>query len=186
MNLENKIESLLFWKNETVTTAWLSKALEVPIEEIEKALDALGSSLEGRGIVLQRNGNEAGLKTHPEASALIEKFSKEELTKDLTPSALETLSIILYRGPITKKEIDYIRGVNSGFILRNLLIRGLIEKVTDEAQPGRSTTYKGTLDLLSLLGISKLEELEEYELVKKEIEDFNKKSSEDDATSQPS
>ncbi len=94
----------------------------------------------------------------------------------MTPSALETLSIIIYRGPITKKEIDYIRGVNSGFILRNLLIRGLIEK--DESKEGRGVQYKPTLDLLSLLGISNLSELPEYDAVKKEIEDFKNKEKE--------
>ena len=176
MTLENQIESLLFWKNETVTTKWLAKTLEKNEEEIVSAISSLAQSLEGRGLVLQQNGNEVVLKTHQEASTLIEKLSKEELVKELTPSSLEALSIIIYRGPIAKKEIDYIRGVNSGFILRNLLIRGLIQK--EEERDGRSVLYKPSLDLLSLLGISKLEELEEYESVKKEIEDFKNKQEE--------
>lgn len=170
MNTETKIEALLFWKNESVAISWLSKALEITVEETEKALTDLEQSLLHRGVVLQRNGNEVALKTAPAVAGLIEQFSKEELVKELTPSALETLSIIAYRGPIPKKEIDYIRGVNSGFILRNLLIRGLIEK--EEGREGRSVVYKPTLDLLSLLGIAHLEELEEYEAVKKEIEQF--------------
>lgn len=180
MTLENQIESLLFWKNETVTIKWLAKTLEKSEEEIASAISSLSHSLEGRGVVLQHNGNELVLKTHPEASTLIEKLSKEELVKELTPSSLETLSIIIYRGPIAKKEIDYIRGVNSGFILRNLLIRGLIEK--QEEREGRSVLYKPSLDLLSLLGISKLEELEEYETIKKEIEDFKTKQEEQSHT----
>lgn len=164
MSLPAQIEALLFWKNENVSINWLAKALEKSKEEINDAIAELETSIERRGVVLQRNGDEVALKTSPEASALIEKFSKEELIKELTPSALEALSIIAYRGPLAKKEIDYIRGVNSGFILRNLLIRGLIEKEDNK--------YKPTLDLLSLLGISKLEELEEYETVRKEIEHF--------------
>lgn len=174
MTLPAQIEALLFWKNESVSTAWLTKALEKSNEEIEEALKMLEISLEGRGIILQRNGDEAALKTSADAAVLIEKFSKEELAKELTPSALETLSIIAYRGPLTKKDIDYIRGVNSGFILRNLLIRGLIEK--EENTASRGIVYKPTLDLLSLLGISKLEELEEYETVKKEIEHFEQET----------
>lgn len=169
LTLAAKIEALLFWKNESVTVAWLSKALETDKGEIEAALVELEASLAGRGIVLQRNGDQAALKTAPEAADLIEKFSKEELVKELTPSALETLSIIAYRGPIAKKEIDYIRGVNSGFILRSLLIRGLIEK---EESGGRGVLYKPTLDLLALLGVTKLEELEEFETAKKEIEHY--------------
>jgi segregation and condensation protein B len=172
MKLSSQIEALLFWKNENVTIAWLSKSLEKSREEIEEALKELDSVLKTteRGVFLQRNGEEIALKTAPEASSLIEKFSKEELVKELTPSSLETLSIISYRGPISKKEIDYIRGVNSGFILRNLLIRGLIAK--EEGKEGRGILYKPTLELLSLLGISNMTELEEYETVKNEIEQF--------------
>jgi len=172
MKLSSQVEALLFWKNENVTIAWLSKSLEKSREEIEEALKELDSVLKTteRGVFLQRNGEEIALKTAPEASSLIEKFSKEELVKELTPSSLETLSIISYRGPISKKEIDYIRGVNSGFILRNLLIRGLIAK--EEGKEGRGILYKPTLELLSLLGISNMTELEEYETVKNEIEQF--------------
>ena len=171
MTLSAQIEALLFWKNEGATMNWLAKALEKGKEEIEEALKSLEASLEGRGIVLQRNGDEVALKTAPAVASLIETFSKDELAKELTPSALETLSIIIYRGPLAKKDIDYIRGVNSGFILRNLLIRGLIEK--EEKTALRGIVYKPTLDLLSLLGISRLEELEEYEIVKKEIEQIH-------------
>ena len=171
MTLEAKIEALLFWKNESVNLSWLSKALEKPKDEIEKSLEKLEENLVGRGVVLQRNGEEVALKTTPAASSLIDKFSKEEMVRELTPSALETLSIIVYRGPLPKKEIDYIRGVNSGFILRSLLIRGLIQK--------EETNYKPTLDLLSLLGISSLPELEEYETVRKEIERFKQQDVED-------
>lgn len=177
MTLENNIESLLFWKNESVTITWLASSLKKSTEEIQEALSTLEASLNGRGIVLQRNGDEVALKTAPETSALIETFSKDELVKELTPSALETLSIIIYRGPISKKEIDYIRGVNSGFILRNLLIRGLIEK--EENREGRSVSYKPTLELLSLLGITNLSQLPEYEIVRTEIENFKKKEGEE-------
>ncbi len=170
MTLENKIEALLFFKNESVTVSWLSKGVEKTEQEVEEALSALEAHLRSRGVVLQRNGKEVALKTSPDASALIEKFSKEEMAKELTPSALETLSIIAYRGPLAKKEIDYIRGVNSGFILRNLLIRGLIEK--EEGREGRSVVYKPTLDLLSLLGVSSLDQLEEYKEVRAEIDNF--------------
>jgi segregation and condensation protein B len=172
MKLSSQIEALLFWKNENVTISWLSKSLEKSLEEIEEALKELDTVLKTteRGIFLQRNGDDIALKTAPEASSLIEKFSKEELVKELTPSSLETLSIISYRGPISKKEIDYIRGVNSGFILRNLLIRGLIAK--EEGKEGRGNLYKPTLELLSLLGITNLAELEEYDTFKSEIEQF--------------
>ena len=68
------------------------------------------------------------LGTAPQMSATVETLTKEELMKDLGKAGLETISIILYKGPISRAEIDYIRGVQSNFILRNLLVRGLIEK----------------------------------------------------------
>lgn len=178
LSLSTQIEALLFWKNESVSVTWLYKAFGKSREEIEQALKVLDGDLHVRGVILQRNGDEVALKTAPGATALIERFSKEELAKELTPSALETLSIIAYRGPISKKEIDYIRGVNSGFILRALMIRGLVEK--EEESAGRGILYKPTLDLLSLLGISKLEELEEYETVRKEIEHFKQQDVENE------
>jgi segregation and condensation protein B len=170
MTTSAHIEALLFWKNEAVSTKWLAKTLEKSNEEITFALAELRECLKNRGITLIENGEEVALKTNPEASTLIDKLSKDELVKELTPSALETLTIILYRSPISKKEIDYIRGVNSGFILRNLLIRGLIQK--ESVETGRTTTYQPSLDLLSLLGISNIQELEGYENVKNEIEEF--------------
>ena len=111
------------------------------------------------------------LGTAKELSPLIEQITKEELIKDLGKAGLETLSIVLYQGPISRAGIDYIRGVNSQFILRNLLIRGLIERVDNPAD-SRSFLYKPTLALLSHLGISSIAELPEYEQVKKDIENF--------------
>ena len=113
------------------------------------------------------------LGTAKELSPLIEQLTKEELTKDLGKAGLETLSIILYQGPITRADIDYIRGVNSQFIVRNLLIRGLVERV-ENPKDARSFLYKTTLDLLSHLGISKIEELPEYAQVREDIDGFKR------------
>ena len=117
-----------------------------------------------------RNGDEATLGTVPEMGALIESLLKEELVKDLGKAGLETLAIVLYRSPITRTEINYIRGVNSNYILRNLLVRGLIEK--DEHSTARSTMYKPTFELLSYMGVSKVEDLPEYTSVGGAVETF--------------
>jgi segregation and condensation protein B len=84
---------------------------------------------------------------------------------------------VLYHGPISRREIDYVRGVNSAFILRNLLVRGLVEK-TDAKEGERSFTYKPTLELLSHLGVTKIEEFPEYEQVKNELREFNERLTE--------
>jgi segregation and condensation protein B len=169
MTLEAQIEAILFWKGEPVPVAKLAQILKKSNDEITAALVLLEKNLEGRGLELVYNEGSVLLGTHKDASSLIEALTKEELMKDLGKAGLETLSIILYRGPVARRDIDYIRGVNSNFILRNLLIRGLVEKVqstTDE----RVFLYKPTFELLSYLGISKLEDLPEFQDVRREIE----------------
>ena len=171
MNLSQQIEAILFFKAEPVSIKKLSELLEVDQPSIMTGLENLSIMLKDRGITLLQTSDEVTLGTHGDLSRLIEKISKEELNRDLGKSALETLSIVLYQGPITRSDIDYIRGVNSQFIIRNLLIRGLIERI-ENPQEYRSFLYRITLDLLSNLGISKVEDLPEYENVRQDIESF--------------
>ena len=172
-NLEQKIESILFFKNEPVTLAELSKLLKVPRENLQLAISNLQKEYESRGIVLVTNGEEVSFGTNPEMSELIENLQKEELSRELGRAGLETLTIVLYKGPISRREIDHIRGVNSSFILRTLLIRGLIER-TEGTE--RSYSYKATLKLLEYLGITRREDLPEYDNAFKKIEEFVKTS----------
>ncbi|MBU1046438.1 SMC-Scp complex subunit ScpB [Patescibacteria group bacterium] len=174
LTLEAKIEAILFYTGEPVLKTKLSKILEKDLDEIEESLNRLRILLEERGVVLIMNDDSASLGTSPEVSDIIESISKEEINKDLGKASLETLSIVLYKGPITRAKIDYIRGVNSNFILRNLHIRGLIEKV-ENPNDSRSYLYKASIDLLSFLGLSRIEDLPEYGEVKKEIEIINNK-----------
>ncbi|MDP7368830.1 MAG: SMC-Scp complex subunit ScpB [Candidatus Pacebacteria bacterium] len=171
MKLDTKIEALLFFKGEGVKIKELVKLLKADKEDVENALLELKEKLSDRGIGLIRKEDEVMLGTVSEMSDLIEEIRKEELTKDLGKAGAETLSIVLYKGPITRAEIDYIRGVNSTFILRNLLIRGLVEKVPNPKDQ-RSFLYKPTLELLSYLGISGIEELPEFDTVQSEIKTF--------------
>jgi len=172
MNLESKLEALLFWKGEPLTKKKIQTALECTQEELATALDALSTSLQNRGLCVVVNGDDLEMRTAPAASALIEKLTKDELMRDLGKAGLETLTIILYKHPIKRSEIDYIRGVNSSFILRNLLIRGLIERLTEKEGQGRGYAYKPTIDLLAHLGVAKIEDLPEYAAVKAELDAF--------------
>lgn len=177
MTLDAKIEAVLFWKAEPVTVAKLAKIFSVTPEEIKKSLTVLKETLRGRGVSLVSKDDEVALRTSPDTSAFIEALAKEELTRDLGRAGLETLSIVLYQGPISRREIDYIRGVNSNFIVRNLLVRGLIEKI-DNPKDQRSFLYRPTFELISFLGISKIEDLPEYAPVQKEIETFKMSAAE--------
>lgn len=176
-NLENIIEALIFWKNEPVTISWLQKTLKVEKGQVEEALRAIEARL-CKGIVLIRNGEEVMLGTSPEATKIIEEQRKEELSRELSKSALETLSIILYKGPVKRSEIDYIRGVNSQFILRHLETRGLIEK-KNSPDDQRSYEYSVSFDLLSHLGIKNINELPEYDVLREKIELFEENQKEE-------
>jgi segregation and condensation protein B len=169
--LEKQIESILFWKAEPVKISELAKILEVSEAQINEAAQALNISLENRGIQLLNNDKELSLITSAENGQLIEKLLKEELNKELSKAALETLSIILYKGPLKRSEIDYIRGVNSQFIIRNLMIRGLVDK---EQNPNdeRGFFYKASSDLLNFMGIKSVDEMPEYEKVRGDIDAF--------------
>jgi len=175
MNLDSKIEAILFYKGEPVSIKKLSDILGNSREEIEHALADLEKNLEGRGLNLIFHDDQVVLGTVPEASSIISTILKEELNRELGKAGLETLTIVMYKGPISKKEIDYIRGVNSNYILRNLLVRGLVEKA--EKSKDRSTYYQPTVELLTYLNLKRVEEMPEYQTMRAQMEKL--KSSEE-------
>jgi segregation and condensation protein B len=167
-SVHTRIEAILFYKNEPVSREDLASFLGVSIEDIDRGLIELTKTLSSRGIRLIQHKDSVSLVTAPEYSDLIEKITKEELKKDLTEASLETLSIVCYKGPVTRKEIEYIRGVNSSMSLRTLLIRGLIERVPSKLDE-RIYLYSPTTDTLAYLGIGSLTELPSYERMQKEL-----------------
>jgi segregation and condensation protein B len=159
-DLKKHIESLLFISGEPMSLKNLIKVLEVNEEEIKVAIELLKSdfSSQNRGLTIVENLDNYQLTTSPASSDIISKYLKETLKEDLTPASLETLAIISYKGPMTRPEIDNIRGVNSSFIIRNLLIRGLIERDLD-VKKANAYVYKISFDLLRKLGLEKIEQL---------------------------
>lgn len=161
MNLETKIEAVLFWKGEAISKKKLGEILKVSAEEVDQSIEKLKENLRERGIVLIENNGEVSLGTAPEFSELIENLQKEELNRDLSKASLETLSVVLYKNGVSRAEIDYIRGVNSSFTLRALSVRGLVEKTLD-AKDSRKYIYKPSLELLSFMGVTNISELPDY------------------------
>ena len=162
--LKKQIESLLFIFGEPLTLKDLSRFLKKNPEEINQALALLKEEyqLGKRGLILIENNGAYQLTTSPEVSEIISDYLKETLKEELTPAALETLAIIAYKGPITRAAIENIRGVNSSFILRSLLIRGLIEREPDPSRP-QAFLYRISFELLRMLGLQKIEDLPEYQ-----------------------
>ncbi len=164
LSLESRLEALLFASPEPVTARRLAQALEMPLREVEAGLTRLAASLEGRGIRLERHRERWQLVSAPEAGPLIERFLGIEATARLSQAALETLAIVAYRQPITRPQIDAIRGVNSDGVLRSLLSKGLIEEVGRSEGPGRPILYGTTALFLELFGLPSLDALPPLDL----------------------
>jgi segregation and condensation protein B len=169
METEKKIEAILFFKGEPISRKRLSEILKVGQVEINESIEKLKENLRERGIVFIEKGDEITLGTAPELSKIIEDLQKEELNKELSKASLETLSIILYKNEATRAEIDYIRGVNSSFILRILSIRGLVERTID-SKDNRRYIYKPSFELMSYLGIRSIEELPDWKEINNSIQ----------------
>ncbi len=156
------LESVLFVASKPFTIGVLAQRLGLGVEEIEYALEKLGEKYTGvSGILLARVEDTVQLITNPLYTDVVEQFTSKDILGELTKAQLETVTVIAYRGPITRPEIEEIRGVNSAIIVRNLLIRGLVEE--HEEKDSVLPTYSVSLNALRHLGISRVEELPEYE-----------------------
>lgn len=160
--LRRDLESLLLVSARPLTVRHLAKLTGSTEDDVRVALDELKQvyNTDQRGIQLQQAGQQVQLVTSPLAAKLIADFLKAEQSGDLTDPAIETLTIIAYRGPISKLELDQIRGVNCSLILRHLMIRGLVESEDDDAQ--MTTRYSVTLDFLRFLGLASIDQLPDY------------------------
>ena len=176
MKTEALIEAILFYKASPMSVAEIARMLGKSADVVEDALVAMRERLQDRGIRLVRAGETVALATAPDAAKLIEALRKEELSGEIGKATLETLTTVLYRAPVSKSEIDYVRGVNSSFSLRALLVRGLIERKKSE-EGGRGFVYAPTIGVLAHLGAGSIEELPDYKKVREEVERFRKEFS---------
>jgi segregation and condensation protein B len=167
-SIKSTIESLLFVSPKPLTVKELCKFLEKPAEEVQPALNELMQEKAQSGVVLLDNNGEYQLATNPANSPYVKNFLNAELREKLTDATVEVLSIIAYRQPISKAEIEAIRGVNSQYSLRHLSMRGLIEKVSNPAD-ARSFLYQTTTEFLQHLGLTSIRELPEFEKLVEQI-----------------
>ncbi len=158
-----RLEALLFVAAGAVAPAQLASALDLPLRVVENALDIfetrLASEDSPRGLRLQRHLGRVQLTTAPDLATDIERFLGLEATSKLSRAALETLAIIAYQQPVTRPEIDAVRGVSSDGVLKSLLSKGLIQEVGRAERPGRPILYVTTADFLQSFGLNSLEEL---------------------------
>jgi segregation and condensation protein B len=157
------VESLLFVADAPVPVSQLAEAAECEARDIDAALESLAEDYANRGMRLQRKGNRVQLVSVPEAAPYIERFLGLSLSGKLSAAAVETLAIIAYKQPVTRPQIEAIRGVSSDGVLRTLISKGLIEEVGRLETVGHPVLFGTTFEFLQYFGLDSLEALPSFE-----------------------
>jgi len=167
--IKSAIESILLVSGEPVKISRISKITGVSKPEVENAVMLLQGeySAGGCGMIIIKKEDEIQLATNPENATLIDDLVKSEIQENLSKAGLEVISIVAYRGPISRMDVEAIRGVNCSFTLRSLLMRGLLERIDNPAD-NRSYLYKISFDFLKKLGIESVEKLPDFEKLSKD------------------
>lgn len=156
------LEAALFIYGEPMSFEKIQGLLKIEAHEVPQLVAELKASLQESGLNLIEHEGSVQLTTHSDFAGMVGAIVKEELSEGLTSASLETLSIIAYAGPISRSRIDYVRGVNSSYILRNLLIRGLLDRKPDPSRPN-AYLYSVSFEFLRHLGIGTMAELPQFE-----------------------
>ncbi len=169
---ETHLEAILFVAANPVPVAQLAIVFGMPLKEVGALIDRYAESLEknARGIRLLRREDSVQLMTAPESAAAVEAFLGIEAAQKLTRAAIEVLTIVAYKQPISRPGIEAVRGVNSDSVVRSLESRGLIEEVGRADSPGRPLLYATTADFLRYFGLASIDELPPFEeIIEEEI-----------------
>jgi segregation and condensation protein B len=157
--LSAQVESILYAAGEPASISAIATALDVSSQDVETALDELSTQCHGRGVRLQRHGNEVQLVTAPEVAERIQKFLGLEATNRLSTAALETLAIIAYKQPITKPQIEMIRGVNCDGVMKTLEMHNLIKELGRAETVGHPIRYGVSFEFLQYFGLRGIHDL---------------------------
>lgn len=162
MSLKANLEAILFVSLKPLSKTKLASICGLKASEIDEALKELRADYEQRqsGLVIVENNKEYQLSTSAQSAEIVKDYLKDETSGELSQPSLEALTIIAYRGPIAKIELEKIRGVNCSLIIRNLLFRGLIEEKFDKTK--NENFYTVTHDFLRFLGLASVEELPDF------------------------
>ena len=164
ISLQALLESLLFVADEPVQVKHLASVLQTSQEEVSLALDELASEYaQHRGLRLQFKRQRVQMVTAPESTDAVRRFLGVEQSSRLSPAALETLAIVAYRQPVTRAQVEGVRGVNSDSVIRTLVNRGLVEELGRLEQAGRPIVYGTTFEFLQQFGLSSLGQLPDLE-----------------------
>ena len=157
--LTAQVEAVLFVAERPVSVSELARLLRVSPDSVEDAVAGLEGRLAGGGLTLQRHADALQVVTHPRVAGPVQRFLGLEMSSRLSPAALETLAIVAYRQPVTRAQIEVLRGVNVDGVLGNLVTRGLVEEVGRLDAVGRPILYGTTFEFLRAFGLRRLEDL---------------------------
>lgn len=158
VEIDRSIEAILMVVDEPVTELMLAQVLERTVDEIDAALLRLCLSYEDRGFALKKIGGGWRFYSHPDLAGVVERFVLDGQQARLTQAALETLSVVAYRQPVSRARVSAIRGVNVEAVMRTLITRGLVEESGLEHETG-AILYRTTSFFLERLGLNSLDDL---------------------------
>jgi segregation and condensation protein B len=155
------LEAILFVAEEPIPLTDLAQITEEPKTLVRQTLEELSAALEdaGRGVVLREIDGGWRMYTHPELAPYVERFVLSVQQPRLTQAALETLSIVAYKQPVTRQQVASIRGVDSDGVMRTLQLRGLVEEVGQDPGPGQAVLYGTTTRFAERLGLRSIDDL---------------------------
>ncbi len=157
MNETAKLITILFYSSEPISSKSLCDNLNIKTETLSKIIKMANEKLDDLGLIVITDNKTIQLVAQPEYTSLIEEFY-DSTPQPLSQPALETLSVVAYKQPISKEEIDEIRGISSDQSIKNLLNKHLIKKVSHN----NSTKYRTTTEFLKLMGVESLNQLDSY------------------------
>lgn len=167
-----KLQAILYANGGEMKKSQVIGFLDISKEELVQALSALQTSLQGQGVELLETESSLSLRTASRYGDFLTELRKKDNEKDIGTAGLEVLAIVLYKGEVSRATIDYIRGVNSSGTLRQLMLRGLLER-TKDAGDARAWVYSATPELLGHLGITTRQELPEFDILSTQLQENN-------------
>lgn len=169
--LSDRIEALMFTEGGSLSIKKLVQLLGCTEDELKKGLAELEEKRASTGIALVKTDTEVALTIAPAAAETIEKAFEREIGREIGDAGLEVLAIVLYRGPSTRSQIDYIRGVNTSTTIRSLSARGLLERIPNP-NDAREYLYRATSELIAYLGVTEATKLPDYVKITNELAAF--------------
>ena len=174
-DIAQRAEAFLFIESDSLSYKKLQQLIGCDLSQLIAGLDELEKRLASSGLALVRTDTEVAFAVSPHARDAVRDAMAREQEREIGDAGLEVLTVLLYQGPSTRSDIDYIRGVNSSSTIRTLLSRGMVER-SGNPEDGREYIYRPTVQLLTHLGVRNSKELPDYATIAQELVNFKNAS----------